>query len=288
MTKHSILLPCLLLALLPIRERALAQRQNIPAPTMSRPILNSQVDFTYIGFYLPKRMLDADDLLGKGKLKQAAPLLKAEALKHDEDLGAYAEWMQADHTVWDAEAIKMQNRLQANPNDRNAMFKLSVILLYQWYIDEKEDANLERARTLMRRVWDESHLTLAGLFLAEMGSRPLYRSERRWSINDEIMAQLLSPPDLAAYREAKRNGWRAPPPAMQNMPDVRMRQLHGVVLNLRSLNDIRFARAVYLNGKLVGEKWDITPQQEAALHRYADEWYLSIRSRIKKKIAAGQ
>ena len=50
----------------------------------------------------------------------------------------------------------------------NAAFKLSVILLYQWYGRSNLDPDiheLERARTLMRQVWDKQHVILAGLFL---------------------------------------------------------------------------------------------------------------------------
>ena len=65
-----------------------------------RPILNGQVDYTYLYFFTPNRVDRLDKLLRENKVKQVAPLLKAEAFKHEEDPSVYVEWLQADHTVW--------------------------------------------------------------------------------------------------------------------------------------------------------------------------------------------
>ena len=249
-----------------------AQQRNDQSTDSHCEILNGQVDFTYIRLYIPKRVYVADKLLRENKTKQATILLKAEAIQHKDDMGAYVEWIQSDRTVWSQEADIQEDHLRLKPNDSHAAFKLSVILLYQWYGRKTSNSSLERARFLMRKVWDQSHSTLAGLFLVELASRPSYKSERRWNITEEILAYLLGSQSLREYQEAKQKGWHGSPPSMIDLSGETLRQLYGVVLNFRTLNDYRITRAIYSNGKMVGIKEDITEQQEDDLHSYADIW----------------
>ena len=296
-TKYLFLLAAGYVLLMSLTCNAKAQKQKAAPPSWYRSpppyagpnqvIVLGHVDEALIGLYIPGHILPADEALIGKHPEKAAPLLKAEALRHDDHLGVFAEWMQADRSQWAGEAAVMTQRLRKNPDDLNAAFKLSVILYFQWGQRKGTDKNhseIEKALPLMRKVWTRSHYTLSGLYLIEMSGYPHFDPDLRWKILKDIFAHLLAPEQMTKFREAKRKTWRMEPPNTDSLPYQKQRELYGAVMELWEAHGLLISRAIYKNGKYVGDKDDIPKQQIDDLHNYVNKWYTIIVASLKKEV----